>query len=200
MRSLILASGSARRADLLAEAGYRFTVVTGSVTELFVDFLTPRELTLFNARRKAFAVAPRHPEAVVLAADTIVSLDHKKFGKPKDLAEARSFLEELSGRTHSVFTGVAVVHYSQSRLCYEVSQTEVTFRDLTGSEIEAYLSRINPLDKAGGYAAQTDAGSIIEDVDGSFTNVVGLPMEKITATLARFDVVPDCQPNPDATE
>jgi septum formation protein len=200
VRSLILASGSARRADLLAEAGYRFTVVTGSVTELFVDFLTPRELTLFNARRKAFAVAPRHPEAVVLAADTIVSLDHKKFGKPKDLAEARSFLEELSGRTHSVFTGVAVVHYSQSRLCYEVSQTEVTFRDLTGSEIEAYLSRINPLDKAGGYAAQTDAGSIIEDVDGSFTNVVGLPMEKITATLARFDVVPDCQPNPDATE
>ena len=200
MRSLLRASGSARRADLWAEAGYRFTVVTGSVTELFVDFLTPRELTLFNARRKAFAVAPRHPEAVVLAADTIVSLDHKKFGKPKDLAEARLFLEKLSGRTHSVFTGVAVVHYSQSRLCYEVSQTEVTFRDLTGSEIEAYLSRINPLDKAGGYAAQTDAGSIIEDVDGSFTNVVGLPMEKITATLARFDVVPDCQPNPDATE
>ena len=191
MRSLILASGSARRADLLAEAGYRFTVVTGPVTELFVDFLTPRELTLFNARRKAFAVAPRHPEAVVLAADTIVSLDHKKFGKPKDLGEARSFLEELSGRTHSVFTGVAVVHYSQSRLCYEVARTEVTFRDLTVSEIEAYLSRINPLDKAGGYAAQTDTGSIIETVSGSFTNVVGLPMEKVGPTLAKFEVVPD---------
>lgn len=190
MRSLILASGSARRADLLAEAGYRFTVVIGSVTEFFVDFLTPRELTLFNARRKAFAVAPRHPEAVVLAADTIVSLDHKKFGKPKDLAEARSFLEELSGRTHSVFTGVAIVHYSQSRLCYEVAQTEVTFRDLSGSEIEAYLSRVNPLDKAGGYAAQTDTGSIIETVSGSFTNVVGLPMEKVCSTLAKFEVVP----------
>jgi len=190
--SLILASGSTRRADLLAEAGYRFTVVTGQAVELFVDFLTPRELTLFNARRKAFAVAPRHPEAVVLAADTIVSLDHKKFGKPRDLAEAHSFLEELSGRTHLVFTGVAIVHYSQSRLCYEVAQTEVTFRDLTGSEIEAYLRRINPLDKAGGYAAQTDPGSIIETVTGSFTNVVGLPMEKITVTLARFDVLPDC--------
>jgi nucleoside triphosphate pyrophosphatase len=190
VRSLILASGSTRRADLLAEAGYRFTVVTGQVLELFVDFLTPRELTLFNARRKAFAVAPRHPEAVVLAADTIVSLDHKKFGKPKDLAEAHSFLEELSGRTHSVFTGVAIVHYSQSRLCYEVAQTEVTFRDLTGSEIEAYLGRINPLDKAGGYAAQTDPGSIIETVTGSFTNVVGLPMEKVRPTLARFEVVP----------
>ena len=191
MRSLILASGSARRADLLAEAGYRFSVVTGPVTELFVDFLTPRELTLFNARRKAFAVAPRHPEAVVLAADTIVALGHKKFGKPRDLTEARCFLEELSGHTHSVFTGAAVVHYAQSRLCYEVAQTEVTFRKLTGSEIENYLSRINPLDKAGGYAAQTDPGSIIETVDGSFSNVVGLPMEKITATLARFEVEPE---------
>ena len=175
----------------MAEAGYRFTVVIGSVTELFVDFLTPRELTLFNARRKAFAIAPRHPEAVVLAADTLVSLDHKKFGKPKDLAEARSFLEELSGRTHSVFTGVAVVHYSQSRLCYVVAQTEVTFRDLTGSEIKAYLSRINPLDKAGGYAAQTDTGSIIETVSGSFTNVVGLPMEKIGPTLEKVEIKPN---------
>jgi septum formation protein len=191
VKSLILASGSARRADLLAEAGYHFTIVTGSVTELFVDFLTSRELTLFNARRKAFAVAPRHPEAVVLAADTLVSLDHKKYGKPKDLAEARSFLEELSGRTHLVFTGVAIVHYSQSRLCYEVAQTEVTFRDLTESEIDAYLSRINPLDKAGGYAAQTDTGSIIETVAGSFTNVVGLPMEKVRPILAKFEVVPE---------
>jgi septum formation protein len=191
VRALILASGSPRRADLLAEAGYRFTVVTSSATELFVDFLTPGELTLFNARRKAFAVAPRHPDAVVLAADTIVALGTKKFGKPKDLAEAKSFLEELSGNTHSVFTGAAIVLYGQSRLCYEVAQTEVTFRKLRLSEIEDYLRRINPLDKAGAYAAQTDPGSIIESINGSFTNVVGLPMEKITATLARFEVMPD---------
>ena len=191
MRAFILASGSSRRADLLSEAGYRFTIVTSPATELFVDFLTPRELTLFNARRKAFAVAPRHPEAVVLGADTIVALGAKKFGKPKNLAEARSFLEELSGRTHSVFTGAVIVHYAQSRLCYEIGQSEVTFRKLTGSEIEDYLSRINPLDKAGAYAAQTDPGSIIESVNGSFTNVVGLPMEKITQTLARFDVEPE---------
>lgn len=192
MRAFILASGSTRRADLLSEAGYRFTVVTSPVMESFVDFLTPRELTLFNAQRKAFAVAPRHPEAVVLAADTIVALGAKKFGKPKDLAEARSFLGELSGHTHSVFTGAAIVHYAYSRLCYEVAQTEVTFRKLTASEIEDYLSRINPLDKAGAYAAQTDPGSIIESVNGSFTNVIGLPMEKIGPALARFEVVPDC--------
>jgi septum formation protein len=174
----------------LAEAGYRFTVVTSAVTELFVDFLTPRELTLFNARRKAFAVAPRHPEAVVLAADTIVALGAKKFGKPKDLPEARLFLEELSGRTHSVFTGAAIVHYAQSRLCYEVVQTEVTFRRLAAPEIEDYIGRINPLDKAGGYAAQTDPGSIIESVSGSFTNVIGLPMEKVSTALAQFEVEP----------
>jgi septum formation protein len=128
---------------------------------------------------------------VVLAADTIVALGAKKFGKPKDLAEARSFLEELSGNTHSVFTGAAIVHYAQSRLCYEVAQTEVTFRKLAATEIESYLGRINPLDKAGAYAAQTDPGSIIESISGSFTNVVGLPMEKVTAALAKFDVVPE---------
>lgn len=192
MRALILASGSIRRADLLTEAGYRFTIVTSAVDELFADFLTPGELTLFNARRKAFAIAPRHPEAVVLAADTIVALGAKKFGKPKDLAEARSFLEELSGNTHSVFTGAAIVHYAQSRLCYEVAQTEVTFRKLAATEIENYLDRINPLDKAGAYAAQTDPGSIIDSISGSFTNVVGLPMEKIKVALARFEVVPAC--------
>lgn len=190
MRALILASGSIRRADLLNGAGYRFTVVTSAVDELFADFLTPSELTLFNARRKAFAIAPRHPEAVVLAADTIVALGAKKFGKPKDLAEARSFLAELSGNTHSVFTGAAIVHYAQSRLCYEIAQTEVTFRKLAAAEIENYLDRINPLDKAGAYAAQTDPGSIIESISGSFTNVVGLPMEKIAVALARFEVVP----------
>jgi septum formation protein len=191
VRALILASGSIRRADLLTEAGYRFTVVTSAVDELFADFLTPGELTLFNARRKAFAIAPRHPEAVVLAADTIVALGAKKFGKPKDLAEARSFLEELSGNTHSVFTGAAIVHYAQSRLCYEVAQTEVTFRKLAATEIENYLGRINPLDKAGAYAAQSDPGSIIESISGSFTNVVGLPMEKIASALAKFEVEPE---------
>ena len=190
MRSLILASGSPRRADLLTKAGYRFTVVTSPVTELIADFLSPCELTLFNARRKAFSVAPRHPDAVVLAADTIVALGAKIFGKPRDRAEARSFLEELSGRRHSVVTGAAIVLYSQSRLCYEVSQSEVTFRRLGSPDIDAYLDRINPLDKAGAYAAQTDADSIIENIAGSYTNVVGLPMEKITVSLARFDIIP----------
>ena len=190
MRPLILASGSPRRADLLTKAGYRFTVVTGPVTELMADFLTPRELTLFNARRKAFAIAPRHPDAVVLAADTIVALGAKIFGKPKDLEEARFFLEQLSGQTHSVVTGAAIVLYSQSRLCYEIAQSEVTFRKLASPEIDAYLDRINPLDKAGAYAAQTDSDSIIQSIAGSFTNVVGLPMEKIQVSLARFEIEP----------
>jgi len=194
VRPLILASGSPRRADLLTEAGYRFTVVTTQVTELTADFLTPRELTLFNARRKAFAVAPCHPESVVLAADTVVALGTKTFGKPRDLEEARSFLERLSGKTHSVFTGAAIVLYAESRLCYEVAQSEVTFRNLTAPEIEAYLDRINPLDKAGAYAAQTDSDSIIERIAGSATNVIGLPMEKITASLARFEITPRATP------
>lgn len=190
MRALILASSSPRRADLLTEAGYRFTVLTTPVTELMSDFLTPLELTVFNARRKAFAVAPRHPESVVLAADTIVALGTKTFGKPKDLDEAKSFLEQLSGRTHTVVTGAAIVLYAQSRLCYEIAQSEVTFRKLSAPEIEEYLKRVNPLDKAGAYAAQTDPSSVIENIAGSFTNVVGLPMEKIKTSLAKFEILP----------
>jgi septum formation protein len=190
VRALILASSSPRRADLLTEAGYRFTVLTTPVTELMSDFLTPLELTVFNARRKAFAVAPRHPESVVLAADTIVALGTKTFGKPKDLDEAKSFLEQLSGRTHTVVTGAAIVLYAQSRLCYEIAQSEVTFRKLSAPEIEEYLKRVNPLDKAGAYAAQTDPSSVIENIAGSFTNVVGLPMEKIKTSLAKFEILP----------
>jgi len=157
--------------------------------ELVADFLSPRELTLFNARRKAFAVAKRHPESVVLAADTIVALDTKIFGKPKNLEEARSFLEQLSGRTHVVVTGVAIVLHAESRVTYQVAHSEVTFRELTASDLEEYLKRIDPLDKAGAYAAQADS-SIIENITGSFSNVVGLPMEMVTESLSRFEILP----------
>ena len=190
MRSLILASGSPRRADLLAAAGFRFTVVTAQTTELIADFLSPRELTLFNARRKAFAVAPRHPDSVVLAADTVVALGGKTFGKPKDVEEAKLFLRQLSGQTHLVVTGIVIVLHAESRASYDVTQSEVTFKQLSPAQIDDYLIRINPLDKAGAYAAQNDSPSIIEDVAGSFTNVVGLPMEKVATSLARFEILP----------
>ncbi|MBV8813860.1 MAG: septum formation protein Maf [Verrucomicrobia bacterium] len=189
MRGLILASASPRRADLLSSAGYRFSVVQAHTAELMADFLSPRELTLFNARRKAFAVAQRHPESVVMAADTIVALGPKILGKPKDFLEARSFLEQLSGRSHVVVSGVAIVLHAESRAVYEVAHSEVRFRKLTTTDIEHYLARSDPLDKAGGYAAQTDS-SIIESVAGSFTNVVGLPMEVVAECLNQFEILP----------
>jgi septum formation protein len=189
VRGLILASGSPRRADLLSSAGYRFSVVQTHTAELMADFLSPRELTLFNARRKAFAVAQRHPESVVLAADTIVALDAKILGKPKDLAEARSFLERLSGRSHVVVSGIAIVLQAESRAVYEVAHSEVKFRKLTPADIDHYLARTDPLDKAGAYAAQADS-SIIESIAGSFTNVVGLPMEVVAEYLAQFEILP----------
>jgi nucleoside triphosphate pyrophosphatase len=186
----ILASGSPRRTQLLIEAGFQPEVVLPSTTELHTDYLTPRELTLFNAHRKALAVALLHPDAVVLGADTLVALGTKVFGKPTDFADAREMLLELSGKSHDVITSVSVIHAALGLVVTESVHSTVTFKVLDDAAIERYFQLVHPLDKAGAYAAQIDSTSIIERVDGSFTNVVGLPMEMVTAILREFGIEP----------
>jgi septum formation protein len=183
VKRFILASGSPQRIQLLQAARYNFIAQTASITELAVDFLTPSELTLLNACRKTFAVARTEPNAVVLGADTLVALGTKIFGKPADLDEARRMLAQLSGRTHEVLTGFAISNFSERR-------TDVRFRELNADLIDRYLSRVNPLQKAGAYAAQIDPETVIERIDGSFTNVVGLPMETVSQLLAEFGIHP----------
>lgn len=190
MKKLILASGSPQRIQLLREARYDFIARTASITELAVDFLTPGELTLFNACRKAFAVARTEPDAVVLGADTLVALEATIFGKPADLDEARSMLTRLSGRTHEVLTGIAISNLSERRTVSAVVESEVRFRQLDADLIDRYLSSIDPLQKAGAYAAQIDPETLIERIDGSFTNVVGLPMETVSQLLGEFGIHP----------
>jgi nucleoside triphosphate pyrophosphatase len=186
----ILASGSPRRTQLLIEAGFHPEIVPPSTTELHTDYLTPRELTLFNAHRKALAVALLHPDAVVLGADTLVALGTKVFGKPAGFAEAREMLLELSGKSHEVITSVSVIHAARGLVVTESVHSTVTFKVLDDAAIERYFQLVHPLDKAGAYAAQIDSTSIIERVDGSFTNVVGLPMEMVTALLREFGIEP----------
>ena len=191
MSSLILASGSPRRAKLLQEAGYRLEVIQPDTQELHTDYLTPLELTLFNAHRKALSVALRHPDSIVLGADTLVALGPKFFNKPPDLPSARRMLKELEGKSHEVITSVSVIQASQKRVANESVFTTVNFKPLSEEAIEGYLSRINPLDKAGGYAAQLDASTLIASIEGSFSNVVGLPMETVVPLLSEFGIEPE---------
>lgn len=184
---ILLASSSPRRRQLLAEYGYDFSVEPADVKEIAPPYLTVGETTLFNAKQKALTVARRNPDAVVLGVDTLVALDGACLGKPRDLAEAFAMLSRLNGRTHEVYTGVWAVCLAAriSQALVEVSQ--VKFRMLEEAGIRRYMDRIEPLDKAGAYAAQDDgAEGIIECITGSKTNVIGLPMEALEAMLSKW--------------
>ena len=192
--TLLLASNSPRRRDLLREAGFDFEVFAPQVTERFDVDLTLRELTAFNAMRKAMATARLRPNNVVLAADTLVTIDGQVLGKPKDKNEAVAMLQRLSGRAHEVWTSVFISHLAEAKSTSFHDISRVQFRRLSRDGIDNYLARVNPLDKAGAYAAQGFGSEIIEKIDGSFTNVVGLPMEKTIAALAEFEITPKIRP------
>jgi septum formation protein len=188
--SLVLASGSPRRAALLSKGGFEIEVVAPRVEEKFDAILTLRELTLWNAIRKGMAIAQTRPDAVVLAADTLVALDNRIIGKPADLSEAARMLRRLSGRTHEVCSSVAIYRQTTGRSDFFHDISRVRFRRLNERAIENYLAKVQPLDKAGAYAAQGSGAEIIAEIEGSFTNVVGLPMEKTVAALAKFGIRP----------
>ena len=188
--SLLLASHSPRRRELLTAAGYEFEIASPQVDEkLYVD-LTLRELTALNAIRKGLAVARAYPENIVVAADTLIAFDHKIIGKPRDLDEAKKILQRLSGQTHEVCSAVFVCHLARARSTSFDEISRVRFHRLSKQKIDNYLTETNPLDKAGAYAAQAAGSEIIERIDGSFTNVVGLPMEKTGRVLRDFGVNP----------
>jgi septum formation protein len=182
-RPLVLASSSPRRVELMAEGGYQFEVLVPGVEEAHDESLTCEDLTVENARRKAHAIARQRPDALVIGADTLVYLDEVPITKPADLEEAAGMLRRLSGRTHQVCTGVALVWDggAAEKLFHVIS--DVTFKPLTETVIREYHSRIQPLDKAGAYAVQDESAMIIDRVDGSWSNVKGLPMERLSAEM-----------------
>lgn len=186
MPSFILASASPRRGELLRQIGIDFKVVESKVAEIHQEQLTARELAQINAYRKARAIAKKYPDAVVLGADTLVHLDEEVFGKPASLEQAYEMLEALQGRTHFVITAVCLLHLRSHRQRIFADSSSVTFRPLDAVKIRRYLTRVNPLDKAGAYAIQEEGDLIIEKVSGSYTNVVGLPLERLREELARW--------------
>jgi septum formation protein len=185
---LVLASASPRRGQLLTNAGYEFEVVAPAVEEIQTNNLTLREATSCNALRKGLAVARAHPARVILAADTLVALDGRLLGKPADRADAVRLLRLLSGRTHLVASGVFIGHLHLGRSIAFSVLSRVVFKKLSDQMIEEYLATIDPLDKAGGYAAQGTGRTIITRIVGSRSNVIGLPLEKTRTALRHFDI------------
>lgn len=182
---LILASASPRRRELLAGLGVPFVVVVAEVVEHEESSTDPRVMVAHNAALKADWVAARHPEAFVLGADTTVFLDGHALNKPRDLDDARAMLRRLSGRTHTVFTGLALRRACVGLRIDEGVASEVTFKALDEPTIEAYLSRVHVLDKAGAYAIQEHGDLIVARHAGSWSNIVGLPLETTKQILTR---------------
>ena len=183
---LILASGSPRRAEILSSVGWEFEKRVADIDE--TEFLNekPADYVQRLAREKAVAVAAHYENALVLGADTIVVIDGKIIGKPKDLADARRMLKLLSGRWHEVLTGVAILEVQSPKSKVQslktvvgIQRTRVKFAELSEAEIEFLVEKGEPLDKAGAYAVQAQAALFIEEIEGDYWNVVGLPINLV---------------------
>ncbi len=182
----ILASASPRREQLLREMGLPFRIVRPEGVAEELAGAAPEVVALENARRKARAVAARHADALVLGADTIVVLAGEVFGKPRDLTEAADMLARLAGRRHEVITAVCLIHRALETEIAFADRTGVWMRSLTRAQIAEFLAKINPLDKAGAYAIQEHGAGIVERIEGSFSTVMGLPVERLRATLQKL--------------
>ena len=184
---VILASASPRRSELLKQMGVEFEVVPSKTSELHHDQLTAREASQVNAYRKARAVAKKYPDAIVLGADTLVYLETALLGKPADFGEAYKMLEQLQGRSHEVVTGVCLLQLRNHKQKVFSESTTVKFRPLDAVTIQRYLVKVNPLDKAGAYAIQEEGDLLVENIAGSYTNVMGLPVERLKVELEQWD-------------
>ena len=189
MTKLILASKSARRQEILQNLGVKFSILSREVDESVPSEITdPAETVCGLAARKYYAVAGEaEPDSIIIAADTIVALESggktEIFGKPRDLADAAYMLSSMSGKTHSVYTGLAVGSGDGTKLTVESVCTNVTFRSLTQAEIDYYINAESVLDKAGAYGIQEYAGLFVSRIEGEYFNIVGLPVSRLSVIL-----------------
>ena len=179
MKQLILASTSPRRKELLKQLGVNFSVAKNDFAEPTHKDGSPQKHVIENALGKAFSVAAHFKNAIIIGADTEVVFNGKVLGKPKDMAEAFSFMRMLQGNTHAVYTGLALIDTRKNKALTDYVKTMVTMRSLNEQEQNAYLALINPLDKAGAYAIQGPGSIVVEKIDGCYYNVVGFPIAKL---------------------
>ncbi|MBR2053400.1 MAG: septum formation inhibitor Maf [Clostridia bacterium] len=176
---MILASASPRRKELLTSMGVPFEIITADTEEAALG--DPRAVVMQNARLKAAAVHKDHPSRMILGADTVVSIDGQVLGKPRDEEDAFRMLRSLSGRQHKVYTGVCLIFNGKADV--RCDETDVYFAPLSDDEIRRYIATGEPMDKAGAYAIQGIAGMYVEKINGSFSNVIGLPTALVRAML-----------------
>jgi septum formation protein len=185
-KPIILASASPRRAEILKKIGLAFTIRPSAIDETAVPALSPAECVTELARRKAKAVAAAIPEGILIGADTIVVLGKTILGKPASEAEACDMLRRLSGKTHRVFTGFAILDRPSNREATGVEMTEVTFRELAENEIAAYVRSGEAMDKAGAYGIQDTSAVFVARINGCFYNVIGFPLPRFYLALRSF--------------
>ncbi|KFN01506.1 septum formation inhibitor Maf [Bacillus clarus] len=185
MKKLILASGSPRRKELLELANVPFEIVVSEIEETIGAYSSPSDIVMSLALQKATAVAEKHGDHVVLGADTIVTYESRILGKPADEEEAKGMLQLLSGKTHEVYTGVALISKEKTVTFYE--RTEVAFWELTEEEIDDYITSKEPFDKAGSYGIQGKGSIFVHHIQGDYYSVVGLPIARLVRELKQFD-------------
>jgi septum formation protein len=187
--SLILASASPRRQELLRSVGLKFKIIPAHINENGLAGEGPRQHVKRLAREKAMVIAKKYPEAWVLGADTIVVIDGIVLGKPENKTQARKMLQKLSGCEHKVFTGFTIAHVAAEIYRTKVIQSAVQFKTISPKEMDWYVASDEPYDKAGGYAVQGQGAFFIKSIRGSYTNVIGLPLCEVLEELKSFGTI-----------
>ncbi len=188
MRDICLASSSTRRQQILKDLGLNFVVSYPVKYKEKLSGLDPESLVCHNALGKAKEVAEKYKNSIVIGCDTIVTFNNEIFGKPLTPDSANVMLVKLSGNYHSVFSGLAVIDMQKNKELVGYDKTEVKFKDLSEKEINDYVESGEPLDKAGAYGIQECGGAFVENIKGSFSNVVGLPKGLLTKFLAELEI------------
>jgi len=188
MKSLILASGSSGRREILEETKYPFTISVSSYEEDMAPNLAPKELAIYLSKGKARDVARRQANAIVLGADSFVVFNGKLFGKPHTRKRATEMLTLFSGKCHSFITGFTILDTETKKEYSEAVETKIYYRKLSQNEIEDYLAKENVLEKAGAYTIQGPASKFIERIDGDYNNVRGLPLAKVSEAMKKFGI------------
>lgn len=185
--SFILASESPRRKELFGKLAIPFQVQPANIEEVVEGKLTPEDMAIAIAYKKTVPIVEKNPNAIVIGADTIVYLEQESLGKPTSQDQAKAYLKRLSGRTHTVVTGVSI-QGSGTSISFAES-THVTFYELTDEQIDAYVATGDSLDKAGAYGIQTMGGLFVKKIEGDYNNVVGLPISRLFQTLLTLEVI-----------
>jgi septum formation protein len=186
---LILASKSPRRSNLLKQAGLTFSIIPSDFDESSVTLSDPESYVRIVAKSKTVDISKKHPDSWVLGADTIVLIDDCILGKPRSKDEARSMLKQLSGKTHQVITGYCLCCQTKNYFISETARTDVRFKTLRNEEIEWYIQTGEPFDKAGAYAIQGMGAFLVKSINGSYTNVVGLPVCEVIEFLIKEGIM-----------